>query len=183
MTKTILQQFREGVAFDMIYHGERRRVTEMGYQRSGVIWAKAGPMLPVVMGANGVYREGLIWLEPATLNEASARATPAPAQPESDAIYDGDPIADAILKGLNHSELRDKALYLMALNANQARTIDSLLEDAARYRHLVATCNVNYDPSEPWQLVIWEPATGEDWKEKLDAAIGAAMAAAPKEKP
>jgi hypothetical protein len=49
------------------------------------------------------------------------------------------------------------------------------IRDAARYRHLVATCNVDFDPSEPWQLVIWEPSTGEDWKAKLDAAIDAAM--------
>lgn len=48
-------------------------------------------------------------------------------------------------------------------------------KDAARYRHLVETCNVGFDPSEPWQLVIWEPDTGEDWKAKLDAAIDAAM--------
>lgn len=48
--------------------------------------------------------------------------------------------------------------------------------DAARYRHLVATCNVDYDPSEPWQLVIWEPGTGEDWRAKLDGAIDASMA-------
>jgi len=66
---------------------------------------------------------------------------------------------------------------LMWLNGNQARTIDSLSADAARYRHLVATCNVAYDPSEPWQLVISEPSTGEDWKAKLDAAIDAAMGA------
>jgi len=49
--------------------------------------------------------------------------------------------------------------------------------DAERYRHLVANCNVAYDPSEPWQLVISEPSTGEDWKAKLDAAIDAAIGA------
>jgi hypothetical protein len=47
--------------------------------------------------------------------------------------------------------------------------------DAARYRHLVETCNVDFDPSEPWQLVIWEPSTGKDWKEELDADIDAAI--------
>lgn len=52
-------------------------------------------------------------------------------------------------------------------------------DDAERYRHLVDACNVGYDPSEPWQLVIWEPATGEDWKAKLDAAIDAAIGANP----
>ena len=52
-------------------------------------------------------------------------------------------------------------------------------KEAARYRHLVATCNVGFDPSEPWQLVIWEPGTGEDWKAKLNAAIDSAMTVAP----
>jgi hypothetical protein len=53
--------------------------------------------------------------------------------------------------------------------------VAELEKDAARYRHLVKTCNIDYEPSEPWQLVIWEPNTGEDWKAKLDAAIDDAM--------
>lgn len=88
-------------------------------------------------------------------------------------------LAGMILDGLTHEELRAKAMYLMELNANQARTIGDLSGDAERYRHLVATCNVDFDPSEPWQLVIWEPGTGEDWKAKLDAAIDSAMTVAP----
>lgn len=42
-----------------------------------------------------------------------------------------DHLAEAILDGLSYSELRKKAIYLMALNANQARTIDDFTAQAA----------------------------------------------------
>lgn len=53
---------------------------------------------------------------------------------------------------------------------------DACKMDAARYQTLVDFCHIEYVPEEPWQLVIWEPPTGEDWKAKLDAAIDAAIA-------
>lgn len=104
--------------------------------------------------------------------------TPVPEQAQPAGVTEDarDPLIDLILSGLTYEELHAKAVYLMGLNANQARTIDALTDDAARYQHLVAACNIDHDPSEPWQLVIWEPATGEDWKAKLDAAIDAARA-------
>jgi hypothetical protein len=67
-----------------------------------------------------------------------------------------------------------------ALSSSTVQQVGADALDAARYRHLVATCNIAWEPSEPWQLVIWEPSTGEDWKAKLDAAIDAAIASSPK---
>lgn len=64
---------------------------------------------------------------------------------------------------------------LISKMVNEAKVAVQDAADAARYRHLVATCNVDFDPSEPWQLVIREPDTGEDWKAKLDSAIDEAM--------
>jgi hypothetical protein len=70
---------------------------------------------------------------------------------------------------------RVKAERALAAPAQAAAVPEAVARDAARYRHLVETCNVDFDPSEPWQLVIWEPSTGKDWKEELDADIDSAI--------
>jgi len=69
-----------------------------------------------------------------------------------------DPLAKAILKGLTSKQLRDKALYLMALNANQARTIDALQAD--KY---CSQCRKTKGA---------DPALGADLHKFMDAAAG-----------
>jgi hypothetical protein len=78
----------------------------------------------------------------------------APSQPEGA----DDPLAKAILKGLTSKQLRDKALYLMALNANQARAIDALQAD--KY---CSQCRKTKGA---------DPALGADLHKFMDAAAG-----------
>jgi hypothetical protein len=80
--------------------------------------ATIGKGRALILDAQGDYaspwvqNDWEIWQARAALPPAS----PAPA----------DPLALAILAGMTYAELREKALYLMDLNANQARTIDAL---------------------------------------------------------
>ena len=60
----------------------------------------------------------------------------------------------------------------------QEAECEALREDAARFAWLLDNANIDFDPSEPYQLVIWEPGTGDDWKSIVRAAIDAARAAA-----
>jgi len=67
---------------------------------------------------------------------------------------------------------------LQALAAEKDPECETLREDAARFAWLLDNANIDFDPSEPYQLVIWEPGTGDDWKSIVRAAIDAARAAA-----
>ena len=64
--------------------------------------------------------------------DGMAEATKLMSEPDfqSSESETADHLAEAILSGMSYSELREKAIYLMALNANQARTIGALIAAA-----------------------------------------------------
>lgn len=68
--------------------------------------------------------------------------------------------------------------YAKAFVRAQDEEYEALRKDAARFTWLLDNANIDFDPSEPYQLVIWEPGTGDDWKSIVRAAIDAARAAA-----
>jgi hypothetical protein len=71
--RTMLQRFRAGEAIDMMYHGTRKRVDSMQYQRPGFISASSGRMLPVIFREDGSYSGNApMWLEVAPPAPAAA---------------------------------------------------------------------------------------------------------------
>jgi hypothetical protein len=85
----------------------------------------------------------------------------------------------AYRKDRDHDLAQIKTVQTTALpGGNGEAECEALREDAARFAWLLDNANIDFDPSEPYQLVIWEPGTGDDWKSIVRAAIDAARAAA-----
>jgi hypothetical protein len=79
----------------------------------------------------------------------------------------------------NFCDLDEEPTGLVSLSDHEASIrakdaeISALKADAGRFQWLLDNANIEHDPSEPYQLVIWEPGTGQDWKAIVRASIDA----------